>query len=171
MNIKTSLDMMKTTLQSAISSFVRKLDTKFNNIASWSSSLICPPPSGKCAPPWVNVPIPRSLVFQNGTAEEYAKALILFNETISNTDLTEEEEIVKDYVMSNPNILSGILRPIYERILKEIKIDNKEPGIVTGTKELFGNKDKDFHIFDISFDSKICSQKFNSNFLIIFQIQ
>ena len=112
MNIKTSLDMMKTTLQTAIENFVRRLDTKFNNIATWSKILICPPPSGKCAPPWQNVPIPRSLVFQNGSSEEYAEALEWFNETISNFDLTEQEEIVKEYILSNPDILSDILKPL-----------------------------------------------------------
>merc|ERR1711871_1189839 len=99
-NIKTTLDDMKTTLQTAISGLVRKLNTKFTNLQAWSAALTCDPVSGKCPPivPPINAPIRRSFIYQNGTEEEYKQALAWFNQTMALTDLTEEEKTVKDYM-------------------------------------------------------------------------
>ena len=117
-NIKKSLDSMKTTLEKAIRGFVRKLDRKFQSIQLWSAALVCP---GKCLQPWIYTPdFSRRLIHQNGTEEEYKQGLAWLNETLNDADLTEEEKVVQAYVMSNPDILSRLLQPIYQSALTDV---------------------------------------------------
>ena len=152
-NIKTALDSMKSTLRGAITGFMRKLEAKFRSIQLWSAALTCPPPFGKCPPTGVSPPVAslsaRSLIHQNGTEEEYKEALAWFNETIADSDLTEEEKVVKGFVMSKPDILSRLLTPIYEGEIADKK-NNK-----TSQDEHLENLQEDIvHILDKGIDSK-----------------
>ena len=166
-NIKTTLDDMKTTLQTAISGLVRKLNTKFNSIQAWSMSLVCP--EGVCPPtgivPAVNVPSKRTFVYQNGTEEEYKQALLSwFNQTLADADLTEDEKMVKDYMMSHPEVLSPFLKLIFESLTTMDVLQNIPDHLHDlNTNGQFENKNEnEVHIFDIGIESKyndVCKPK------------
>ena len=165
--LKNALDAMKFSLQTAINGFTKKLQLKFTTIKTWGAALTCPPPVGKCPPLF----LVRNLVYQNGTDEEYNQALDWFNATLINSELTDQEKVIKDYIMTDPDILSGILKPIAESITQDVTESNntsEEDGINNEsvgaeTEETSNNingifedeNQNEVHIFDVGLDGKL----------------
>ena len=119
-------------LKTALDGFVRKLTTKFSRLQTWATSVnshthpciavhvgmgttTCTTTAGVIPA----LTLQRSLVWNNATDEEYNQAMSWINATMSSSNLTNSEENIKDFLLSNPSIISAILGPVVEEIYQQ----------------------------------------------------
>ena len=122
-----------TELVNALKGFVRKLNSKFTSIQTWAGTVtghthVCPPmacaltgPAAAGTPPISTLTLPRALLWNNATEEEYNNTISWINATLSYPELTTAEEEVRDLVLSDRNLASEIFGPIVERFVERIQ--------------------------------------------------
>ena len=122
-----------TELVNALKGFVRKLNSKFTSIQTWAGTVtahahLCTPMSCSVTgtanlgtPPISTLTLPRALLWNNATEEEYNNTISWINATLSYPELTTAEEEVRDLVLSDRNLASEIFGPIVERFVERIK--------------------------------------------------
>ena len=136
--------------------FVRKVTTKFSKIQVWAASHthVVPPCIAGCttAPGVPVLTLTRSLVWKNATEEEYNQAMSWINQTLSNSNLTNGEETIKDFLISNPSLISAILGPVVEDIYHESLLADGDQ-VYIGEKE---NEEKknEIEIIDLDLNGK-----------------
>ena len=122
-----------TELVNALKGFVRKLNSKFTSIQTWAGTVtahahLCTPMSCSVTgtanlgtPPISTLTLPRALLWNNATEEEYNNTISWINATLSYPELTTAEEEVRDLVLSDRNLASEIFGPIVERFVERIQ--------------------------------------------------
>jgi len=126
----------------ALATFIRRLNNKLNYIQTWGTKVNahvhgCNPLAACAIAPLLQTPphnpfmLPlntRSLL--NATEDEYNATVKYLNELFVNDSLTESETAMKDFVFSNPELLTEILQPMLENLKNEtVVVDLKQANL------------------------------------------